>query len=96
MGLPLRKPGEHGKLEGGQGFRMAEGLVDAGLDRMNVSLNAGTPETSPNIHVTEFPKDHLEAKRNLRYLSDDQGFADVWVSENYRMFRAAAKKRHRS
>ena len=48
----------------------AEGLVDAGLDRMNVSLNAGSPETYPNIHVTESPENYLKVKHNLRYLSD--------------------------
>jgi len=48
----------------------AEGLVDAGLDRMNVSLNAGTPENYPNIHVTETPENYLRVKSNLRYLAD--------------------------
>lgn len=47
-----------------------EGLVAAGLDRLNVSLNAGTPENYPNIHVTETPENYLRVKRNLRYLAD--------------------------
>lgn len=47
----------------------AEGLVEAGLDCLNVSLNAGTPENYPNIHVTESPEDYLAVKRNLRYLA---------------------------
>ncbi len=49
---------------------IAKGLVAAGMDRVNVSLNAGTPETYPNIHVTETPKDYLKVKKNLRVLSD--------------------------
>lgn len=48
----------------------ADALVEAGLDRLNVSLNAGTPENYPNIHVSESPKDYLAVKRNLRYLAD--------------------------
>jgi MoaA/NifB/PqqE/SkfB family radical SAM enzyme len=50
----------------------ADGLVKAGLDRMNVSLNAGTPENYPNIHVTETPENYLKVKRNLRYLTDSK------------------------
>jgi Radical SAM superfamily len=49
---------------------IAKGLVAAGVDRVNVSLNAGTPETYPHIHVTETPQNYLRVKRNLRYLSD--------------------------
>jgi MoaA/NifB/PqqE/SkfB family radical SAM enzyme len=49
---------------------IAEGMVAAGMDRVNVSLNAGTPETYPHIHVTETPENYLRVKRNLRYLSD--------------------------
>ncbi len=49
---------------------IARGLVAAGADRLNVSLNAGTPETYPRIHVTETPEDYLKVKRNLRVLSD--------------------------
>lgn len=48
----------------------AEALVEAGLDRMNISLNAGTPENYPNIHVSESPENYLKVKRNLRYLAD--------------------------
>jgi MoaA/NifB/PqqE/SkfB family radical SAM enzyme len=50
--------------------RIAEGLVEARIDRINVSLNAGTPETYPHIHVTETPENYLKVKRNLRFLSD--------------------------
>jgi len=49
---------------------IAKGMVAAGVDRVNVSLNAGTPETYPHIHVTETPENYLRVKRNLRYLSD--------------------------
>jgi MoaA/NifB/PqqE/SkfB family radical SAM enzyme len=49
---------------------IAEGMVAAGMDRVNVSLNAGTPETYPHIHVTETPENYLRVKRNLRCLSD--------------------------
>ena len=48
----------------------AEAFVDAGLDRFNISLNAGTPENYPNIHVSETPENYLAVKRNLRYLAD--------------------------
>jgi radical SAM protein with 4Fe4S-binding SPASM domain len=50
--------------------RIAQGMVDAGLDRMNVSLNAGTPENYPNIHVTETPENYRQVKQNLRRLAD--------------------------
>jgi MoaA/NifB/PqqE/SkfB family radical SAM enzyme len=44
-------------------------FVGLGLDRLNVSLNAGTPETYPHIHVTESPADYIRVKHNLKYLS---------------------------
>ena len=50
--------------------QIAKGMVAAGLDRVNVSLNAGTPETYPQIHVTETPENYRRVKRNLRFLSD--------------------------
>ena len=40
-------------------------FVDASLDRMNVSLNAGRPDTYPLIHVTETADDYRQVKRNL-------------------------------
>jgi MoaA/NifB/PqqE/SkfB family radical SAM enzyme len=49
---------------------IAKGLVAARTDRLNVSLNAGTPETYPHIHVTETAQDYLKVKRNLRGLAD--------------------------
>lgn len=49
---------------------IAKALVEAKVDRVNVSLNAGTPETYPHIHVTERPEDYLKVKKNLRFLSD--------------------------
>ncbi|HEV3312119.1 MAG TPA: radical SAM protein [Chloroflexota bacterium] len=49
---------------------IAKGLVAARTDRVHVSLNAGTPETYPHIHVTESPEDYLKVKKNLRVLSD--------------------------
>lgn len=49
---------------------IARGLVAAGMDRVNVSLNAGTAETYPRIHVTESPENFLKVKKNLRFLSD--------------------------
>src|SRR5712691_4885133 len=49
---------------------VAKELVAVGVDRVNVSLNAGTPETYPYIHVTERPQDYLKVKKNLRFLSD--------------------------
>ncbi|MDX1389534.1 MAG: radical SAM protein, partial [Acidobacteriota bacterium] len=50
--------------------RLAESLVECGLDRLNVSLNAGTPETYPRIHVSETPENYRQVKRNLRRLAD--------------------------
>ena len=49
---------------------VAKALVEAGADRLNVSLNAGTAETYPKIHVTETAADYGRVKRNLRYLAD--------------------------
>jgi MoaA/NifB/PqqE/SkfB family radical SAM enzyme len=49
---------------------VARDMVANGLDRLNVSLNAGTPETYPHIHVTETPADFLKVKHNLRVLAD--------------------------
>jgi len=49
---------------------IAKELVAVRADRVNVSLNAGTPETYPHIHVTESPEDYLKVKKNLRFLSD--------------------------
>jgi MoaA/NifB/PqqE/SkfB family radical SAM enzyme len=48
----------------------SESLVAAGLDRLNVSLNAGTPETYPEIHVTESPENYRRVKKNLTYLAE--------------------------
>jgi MoaA/NifB/PqqE/SkfB family radical SAM enzyme len=50
--------------------RIAKGIVEAPVDRVNISLNAGTPETYPHIHVTETPDNYLKVKKNLRFLSD--------------------------
>jgi MoaA/NifB/PqqE/SkfB family radical SAM enzyme len=49
---------------------VAQGLVAAGVDILNISLNAGTPETYPHIHVTESPENYRKVKKNLRFLSD--------------------------
>jgi radical SAM protein with 4Fe4S-binding SPASM domain len=49
---------------------IAKGIVAAQTDRLNVSLNAGTPETYPHIHVTETPQNFLKVKQNLRFLAD--------------------------
>jgi MoaA/NifB/PqqE/SkfB family radical SAM enzyme len=50
--------------------RVAKGLVEARIDHVNISLNAGAPETYPHIHVTETPENYLKVKKNLRFLSD--------------------------
>jgi MoaA/NifB/PqqE/SkfB family radical SAM enzyme len=50
--------------------RIAKGMVEAGMDRVHISLNAGTPETYPHIHVTETPANYLKVKKNLRMLAD--------------------------
>jgi len=49
---------------------VAEALVEAGLDRMHVSINAGEAETYPRIHVTENPENYLKVLANLRRLAD--------------------------
>ena len=49
---------------------VAREFVAVGVDRVNVSLNAGTPETYPLNHVTETPADYLKVKKNLRFLAD--------------------------
>jgi MoaA/NifB/PqqE/SkfB family radical SAM enzyme len=49
---------------------VAKTFVEVGVDRVNISLNAGTPENYPNNHVTETPADYLKVKKNLRFLAD--------------------------
>lgn len=49
---------------------VAKTFVEVGVDRINVSLNAGTPENYPNNHVSETPADYLKVKKNLRFLAD--------------------------
>jgi MoaA/NifB/PqqE/SkfB family radical SAM enzyme len=49
---------------------VAREFVALGVDRVNVSLNAGTPETYPLNHVTETPANYLKVKKNLRFLAD--------------------------
>jgi MoaA/NifB/PqqE/SkfB family radical SAM enzyme len=49
---------------------IAKEFVAVRVDRVNISLNAGTPETYPHIHVTETPQDYLKVKKNLRFLAD--------------------------
>ena len=48
----------------------SKGLVAAGLDRLNISLNAGTPENYPNIHVKDTRDNYLRVKSILRNLAD--------------------------
>jgi MoaA/NifB/PqqE/SkfB family radical SAM enzyme len=48
--------------------QVARAFVDAPLDRLNVSLNAGTPETYPKIHVTESAENYQRVLRNLTRL----------------------------
>lgn len=50
-------------------------LVEVGTENLKVSLNAGTPETYPTIHVTETPENYLNVKRNLRTLADEKAAA---------------------
>ena len=49
---------------------VAKEMVALGVERVNLSLNAGSPENYPNIHVTETPADYLKVKKNLRFLAD--------------------------
>lgn len=49
---------------------IAREMVAVGVDRVNISLNAGSPENYPNIHVTETPEDYLKVKKNVRFLAD--------------------------
>jgi len=72
----------------------ARGFVEAGIDHVNVSLNAGTAESYPDIHVTETPENWRRVVRNVRYLSDAKRaagarapivrFSFVITSKNYR------------
>jgi MoaA/NifB/PqqE/SkfB family radical SAM enzyme len=72
---------------------IARGIVEAGTERVNISLNAGTPQTYPHIHVTETPENYLKVKQNLRTLSDLKiaagsnlpflGLSFVITSKNY-------------
>jgi MoaA/NifB/PqqE/SkfB family radical SAM enzyme len=50
--------------------KIAKSFVESGLDRFNVSLNAGTPETYPKIHVTESPENYRKVLANLTRLSE--------------------------
>jgi MoaA/NifB/PqqE/SkfB family radical SAM enzyme len=47
---------------------LAREMVAVGVDRVSASVNAGTPETYPHIHVTETPQDYLRLKGNLKRL----------------------------
>lgn len=44
-------------------------LISMRLDRLNVSLNAGRPETYPRIHETESKESYLAIKENLKGLA---------------------------
>jgi MoaA/NifB/PqqE/SkfB family radical SAM enzyme len=71
----------------------ARGFVDTRLDHVNVSLNAGTPESYPEIHVTETPENYRRVLRNVRCLADVKSaaraqapvlrFSFVITSRNY-------------
>jgi MoaA/NifB/PqqE/SkfB family radical SAM enzyme len=73
--------------------RIAKEIVEARVDHVNISLNAGTPETYPHIHVTETPENYLKVKKNLRFLADckiaaeiDRPLVSLWFvinSKNY-------------
>lgn len=72
---------------------IADALVSTGVDILNVSLNAGSPESYPRNHVTERPENYLKVKQNLRYLADQKiaanaarpfvGLSFVISSQNY-------------
>lgn len=49
---------------------VARSFVESGLDRLNVSLNAGTAETYPRIHVTESPENYRKVLANLTRLGE--------------------------
>jgi MoaA/NifB/PqqE/SkfB family radical SAM enzyme len=68
------------------GPERSERLVAAGLDRVNVSLNAGTPDTYPLIHVSETADDYRNVKKNLRALANAKEAAGVrapWVKLSF-------------
>jgi MoaA/NifB/PqqE/SkfB family radical SAM enzyme len=48
---------------------MAAALVDRGLDRFRLSLDAGTADTYARIHVSETPASYAAIKANLRGLA---------------------------
>lgn len=49
---------------------IAEGLVDAGLDRLRVSLNAGRAETYPRIHANQDAAEFGRVVANARRLAE--------------------------
>jgi MoaA/NifB/PqqE/SkfB family radical SAM enzyme len=49
---------------------LAEAMVNTGMEHLQISMNAGKPETYPKIHVTESPENYLKVKENLKYLYD--------------------------
>ncbi|MCL4545928.1 MAG: radical SAM protein [Chloroflexi bacterium] len=46
-------------------LELAQRFVSADLDRLKISLNAGTPETYPRVHQTETPERYLAVKARL-------------------------------
>ena len=72
----------------------ANHLVGIGLDVFKVSLNAGTPETYPTIHVTETPENYLRVKRNLRYLADRKVAMGVAIPHIQLSFCIGARNYH--
>ncbi|NIM99465.1 MAG: radical SAM protein [candidate division Zixibacteria bacterium] len=50
--------------------KRCEHIVSHGLDRIVVSLNAGTRDTYPRIHTTETPEDYDRVLHNLQVLRE--------------------------
>jgi MoaA/NifB/PqqE/SkfB family radical SAM enzyme len=73
---------------------VARAFVDAGLDRFNVSLNAGTEETYPRIHVTETPEDFRRVLDNLARLASIRRAAGAAVPHMRLSFVVGARNHH--
>lgn len=52
--------------------QLAEALVRAGINRLRISMNAGTAETYPKIHQTESPERFVALKERLANLVQEK------------------------
>jgi MoaA/NifB/PqqE/SkfB family radical SAM enzyme len=74
--------------------KVARAFIEAGLDRFNVSLNAGTPETYPTIHVTETPDNYRQVLSNLTRLAALRAERGAAVPHTRLSFVIGARNHH--